>query len=311
MLSLIDEITAAFLGAIQAGGQALAVFMLPILGVCAVISWYREYPATVMSSGAGLGDALAHGMLLIFAAGCYLFLLTQLFTIAQAALDTVFTWGLLGAGGGVTSAQLRAPSFILEAGLKTARPIADFDTAFRAAKSLIKLAAHPGDLVAYWMIILAFIGITAHHMLMLIEYHLAVMLASVLIPWGIWRMTSGIAEFSLGWLTGGLIRALVSSALIGIATPLFELLALPVPGAGFFTLPKTFVLLGSSLIYLVLCWVIPAQAARLAGHASLGLTGSTLFHAASTTARFAIAVASAGRAASAGARVLSPMLRRG
>ena len=99
MLTLMDDMTAAFLAAIQAGGQALAVFMLPILSVCALISYYREYSATVMSSGAGMGDALAHGMLLIFAAGCYLFLLTQIFTIAQAALDLMFTWGLLGAGG--------------------------------------------------------------------------------------------------------------------------------------------------------------------------------------------------------------------
>ena len=71
-------------------------------------------------------------------------------------------------------------------------------------------------------------------MMMLIEYHLAVMLASVLIPWGIWRLTAGIAEFSLGWLTGSLIRALVSSAMVGIATPLFALLNQPVPGTGFY-----------------------------------------------------------------------------
>jgi type IV secretory pathway TrbL component len=67
---------------------------------------------------------------------------------------------------------------------------------------------------------------------------LAVMLASVLIPWGIWRLTAGIAEFSLGWLTGSLIRALVSSAMVGIATPLFDLLKQPVPGTGFFHIPS-------------------------------------------------------------------------
>src|SRR6266702_7290509 len=113
MFTLIDAITAGFLGAIDAGQQALAVFALPILAICALISYYREYSATVMSSGAGTGDALAHALLLIFSAGCYLFLLTQLFQIAQAALTTVFYWGLLGAGGGVSAAQLQAPSFIL------------------------------------------------------------------------------------------------------------------------------------------------------------------------------------------------------
>src|SRR5207245_10243483 len=138
MFTLIDAITAGFLGAIDAGQQALAVFAIPILAISALISYYREYSATVMSSGAGLGDALAHALLIIFAAGCYMFVLVQLFAIAQAALDTVFFWGLLGAGGGVSSAQLSQPSFIFEAGLTPAKPIADFDTRLRAAYSALR-----------------------------------------------------------------------------------------------------------------------------------------------------------------------------
>jgi len=307
MLTLIDQIVAAFLTALQGGQQALAVFSLAILGVCAVISYYREYSATVMSSGAGQGDALAHALLLIFAAGCYLFLLTQLFAIANAALDTVFFWGLAGAGGGVSSAQLRAPSFLFETGLKAAQPIADFDTWFRAVQSTIKLAAHPGDLIAYWAIILAFLGVTLHVALMLVEFYLALLLASVLIPWGIWRLTSGLAEFSLGWLMGSLIRALVTSALIGVATPTFTLLAQAPPATGFFTLPQTFRLVASSLLYLIFCWVIPVQAARLAGQAALGLTGATLLHAGMTGVRFATMASGLSSTVS---RVVSPLLRR-
>jgi type IV secretion system protein TrbL len=307
MLTLIDQITAGFLGAIDAGQQALAVYALPILAVCALISYYREYSATVMSSGAGLGDALAHALVLIFATGCYMFVLLQLFAIAQAALDTVFYWGLLGAGSGVSSAQLTQPSFIFEAGLKVAQPIAEFDTWFRSVQSVVKLAAHPGDLVAYWLILVSFAGIMLHTMMMLIEFHLAVMLASVLIPWGIWRLTAGIAEFGLGWLTGSLIRALVTSAMLGVATPLFTLLNQPVPPTGFFTLSQTFVLMVSALIYCVLCWAIPAHAARLAGQASLGLTGSTLTSAAMGFTRFSLM---ATGMASTVSRVISPMLRR-
>ena len=39
MFTLIDQITAGFLGAIDAGQQALAVFALPILAICALISY--------------------------------------------------------------------------------------------------------------------------------------------------------------------------------------------------------------------------------------------------------------------------------
>ena|SRR6516165_775907 len=100
MFTLIDAITAGFLGAIDAGQQALAVFALPILAICALISYYREYSATVMSSGAGLGDYLAHALLLIFATGCYMFMLLQLFAIAQAASIRCFSGGSSGPGVG-------------------------------------------------------------------------------------------------------------------------------------------------------------------------------------------------------------------
>ena len=307
MFTLIDNITGSFLGALDVGQQALAVFALPILAICALISYYREYSSTVMSSGAGLGDYLAHALLLIFATGCYMFVLLQLFAIAQAALDAVFFWGLLGAGGGTSAAQLSHPSFIFEAGLKAAKPIADFDTWFRAAYSTVRLVANPFDLISYWLILASFAGITLHTMMMLIEFHLAVMLASVLIPWGIWRMTAGLAEFSLGWLTGSLIRALVTSAMVGIATPLFELLNQPLPVTGYFSFPQTFLLLCSSVMYLILCWTIPALAARLAGQASLGLTASTLTSAAMGVARFSLAATGIATAAS---RITSPMLKR-
>src|SRR5215510_31115 len=106
MFTLIDAITAGFLGAIDAGQQVLAVYAMPILAVCALISYYREYSATVMSSGAGLGDYLAHALTIMFTAGCYMFVLTQLFAITQAALDQVFYWGLLSTGNTIPSVRL-------------------------------------------------------------------------------------------------------------------------------------------------------------------------------------------------------------
>jgi len=138
-------------------------------------------------------------------------------------------------------------------------------------------------------------------------WSVAVMLASVLIPWGIWRMTAGLAEFSLGWLTGGLMRALVSSAMVGIATPLFDLLNQPMPSTGYFSVPQTLLLLCCSLIYLILCWTIPSLASRLAGQASLGLTGSTLTSGAMGLARFGFMASGLSSTVS---RVISPMLQR-
>ena len=163
--------------------------------------------------------------------------------------------------------------------MKAAKPIADFDTWFRAVQSTVKLAAHPGDLIAYWGIILSFAGITLHTMMMLIEYHLAVMLASVLIPWGIWRLTAGIAEFSLGWLTGSLIAPW--SPVPWWALPRRSSLCSisPCPAPGFY--PAADVRAPGRPVHLprpVLDGSLPAS--RLAGQASSGLTGSTLTSAA-------------------------------
>ena len=83
------------------GSRPWRVFALPILAICALISYYREYSATVMSSGAGLGDYLAHALLLIFATGCYMFVLLQLFAIAQAASTRCFSGGCSGRGWGL------------------------------------------------------------------------------------------------------------------------------------------------------------------------------------------------------------------
>jgi type IV secretory pathway TrbL component len=74
-------------------------------------------------------------------------------------------------------------------------------------------------------------GIALHLMMTIIEFHLAVMAATVLLPWGVLQPTAFFAEFSLGWVTGGLVRVLLTSAMIGIATPLFASVKLTTVGS--------------------------------------------------------------------------------
>jgi len=284
-VELVDTITQGFLGALDVGAVSLSRFALPILAVCATISFYRDYGALVMQGGAALGDALASVVLIFVGIGGYYWFLVNLLPLSTAALATVVEWGLTPGGGSLTADLIRKPSIILDVGFKAAGGIAEFDTWFKAIKSTVKMASNPTDLLTWWFIVLSFLAITAHHMMMLIEYQLAVMCTAVLLPWGVWRSTAGVAEFALGWLTGGLIRALVGTAMVGIALPLFSLLQ--VEDKGFFTLYENLVLVGGSFVFMVLCLVIPARAARMAGQASLGLTGSTLMSGAMTLGRFA------------------------
>ena len=49
-----------------------------------------------------------------------------------------------------------------------------------------------------------------------IEYHLSVMVGAVLIPFGMFGPTAFLTEFCIGWITGGLLRVLVTAVLVGI-----------------------------------------------------------------------------------------------
>ena len=48
-----------------------------------------------------------------------------------------------------------------------------------------------------------------------IEYHLAVMVGAVLIPFGIFGPTAFLTEFCIGWITGSLLRVLVTASSSG------------------------------------------------------------------------------------------------
>ncbi len=299
MERFIDDVTAAFLTALEAGGTRLGAYSLGLLSVVALIAYYREFGARMLVGQGSVSDALGAPLLYILTVGGYYYGLVHLREIGMAALNTFVQWGVQGGGGSFDVAVLQHPSFILETGLKAARPIADFHTWFSAIKSTIKLSASFGDLLAYWFILLAFIAITAHHMMLLIEYHIALMCAAVLLPWGLWSFTAPLAEFSLGWLTGGVVRALVGTAMLGIAFPLFDLLNRP-SASDIITVTQTVVLVGASIIFCVLCWVIPARAAGIAGRGvSLALHGGTLMSAAATFARFGLMATGAVRGVSA------------
>lgn len=282
----IDDVTTAFLIALQGSGQRLGAYSLGILSVVAIIAYYREFGPRLLQGQGSLSDALGAPLLYFITVGSYYYGLVHLNAIGNAAVNSFVQFALQGTGAGFDTSLLQKPSFIIEAGLRAAHPIAEFDTWWNTVKSAVKMAANPGDLLAYWFVLLAFLAITAHHMMLLIEFHLALMGAAVLLPWGLWSFTAPLAEFSLGWLTGGLVRAFVGTAMLGVAFPLFAYLNRPVP-EGIITITQTVVLVGGSIVFAVLCWVIPARAAGIAGRGvSLALHGGTLMSSAATLARF-------------------------
>ena len=76
--TLIDDITAAFLAALAAGGTNLGVYSLAILSLCATITYYKDY-AMVIMHGTGLGDALAGLLVYVMGVMGYYWLMVNLF----------------------------------------------------------------------------------------------------------------------------------------------------------------------------------------------------------------------------------------
>jgi type IV secretion system protein TrbL len=139
--------------------------------------------------------------------------------------------------------------------------------------------------VAGWIIWIAMLFVALHMMMILIEWHISVLVATVLLPWGILGPSAFLAEFSIGWLGGNLIRLVVTGAFMGVAVPLYRTTAQSnLNAAGDPSVYGQFLLVAVSIIFAILAWVILGRAAGMAGR-GLALIGSSVLGAATGAAR--------------------------
>jgi len=220
---MLDTITLAFLNAIQSGTATLTGVSLPLLAVLATIAFYVQLGPLLASGGAGAGEALASTVLTLLRVGVFYWLLKNLAPLATAALLTFFQWGAAAGGGAVTTTTLLHPSSFVAIGEKAAAPLADAIDRLGG----FWFTKKPWVMLTYWLsswaIILAFWFVAVHVVLTLIEFYFGVMVATVLVPFGVLAPTAFFGEFAIGWVTGGLVRVLLTAAIMGIATPLFAL----------------------------------------------------------------------------------------
>jgi hypothetical protein len=161
-----------------------------------------------------------------------------------------------------------------------------------------------GYSLGYWVIVVSFAAVALHLMMVLIEFYMAVMCAAVLIPWGVVSVTAFCTEFSIGWVTGGLVRMLVTTAILGIAQPIFQDLFVKTTPGGDPSFYGGAVLAIASLIYGILSWVVPGRAANIAGRGvSLARQAGTVLSTAAGAGRGVLMVTSAIRG-------VSQMMRR-
>ena len=268
-LQFLNDALSAFTQAFDAAATTLLGVGLAILGVIAVIAWYTTYRYTVLSTGAGLSEAMAGAILTMITFGVTMWIITNLPAMTDALFRTFASWG---SGGALSPDDLLNPAAIADQGFQQARPIRDFTdrlVSWLKVWDWDTLLTYAGS---YYLIVLGFFFIAITMMVTIIELKLAVMLGAVLIPTAAWHTSAFLAEAAIGWILGGAVRVFVLAALLGISQPLLGNITPTLAGGD----PdfKSAVLCGIvSMLFAIFAWVIPRRAAALVGQ-GLALTGA-------------------------------------
>jgi type IV secretion system protein TrbL len=104
--------------------------------------------------------------------------------IATAAFATFLQWGTATGGTPLTAQSFMQPSTVVNLDFQAATPIKMFVdrlAGWTAMWNFFHLACYT---IAWWIIVISFAFVALHLMMTTIEYHMAVLAGTVLIPWG-------------------------------------------------------------------------------------------------------------------------------
>jgi type IV secretory pathway TrbL component len=281
---LFDQILSAYVSALLRGFSALHAFSLPLLGSVALLAWVRgTFPVI---RGVHLGEIFAHAVLMLLSVVIYRWLLVNLHPMALGVFDLAASFGAMASGGAISGGRLMEPSSIFEAGATAVSPIQDFlqgMTGWAAIKNIPTILNYS---LAYVVVIIAFMGIALNISLTIIEFHFSLLCATVLIPWAPLAGTAFLAEFSMAWTAGMIVRMLIQTAVVGISVPLFETLVLRTTPGGDPLFWEALGLVGGAVFFFVLSWIIPNRAVAIAGRGmALGVGGEAVLAGLSSAAR--------------------------
>jgi type IV secretion system protein TrbL len=276
---ILNTIVNIFVGALDGAFGALAVYSIPLLSVLGLIYLLVCVGQMTMHSYSlgALGDFL-WVVLKIGVIYFFVFVFYSLFW--NAAFYSFLQWGLEGSGGGFGFDAFLNPSGILNNGFKAAAPLYDTLHNMSVVGKVTAPWTFAGLLVAYWLTVLSF-GVMALHVIMtIIDIKLAIASGAVLFPWCVLTQTAILGELSLSWITAGLVRVLLTSLLIGVGVPLFEMANLgvaPRTGGADPTFYGATTLAVTAFVFMVLTWVLPNRAAAISGRGmALALSGDVL-----------------------------------
>jgi type IV secretion system protein TrbL len=312
-MEILDTIFGIILDSLQQGTTALAFYAIPILSFTGMMYMTWQIIQRLVFGTVALNEMLGSLLMMVVTIMFYIWVFQDWEGITEAALETMLWFAIEGGASGDVDvhALLTTPSVIWAAGMKAAKPIADFDTWQRGLATAWNFTVNPTDLLSFLTIVVSFLVLTLHHGVLLLEFQLAAMLGVVLLPFALLRPLGHLGEFALGWVSGSAIRAMISTTIVGLAYPTFaemapaappapttllgQLSAMVIPAAPTWT--HVISTMGASLLFFVLCMVVPARSARLAG-VTLGLSASDIGAGAMSLARYGMMLSGAVRGTS-------------
>ncbi|MCB2181350.1 MAG: P-type conjugative transfer protein TrbL [Desulfobulbaceae bacterium] len=214
---------------------------------------------------------------------------------AKTFVKSLINAGLIAGGQSGNYNLLLDPSRIAGYGLDATMPLVD------------KLQGISFDVVdaiivgfAYMLIMLAFLVIAIQVVLCQLEYYLVLVLASILLPWGLLKPTKFIAEKAIGAIISAGVKLMVLSFIIAVADNVLSNIQFASNTIEFNELWAVFLTTGTIAF---LAWSAPGMAAGLvsgspsltAGTAAQNMAATTVAGAAATQA-----IVSATRAAARG-----------
>src|SRR2546427_6759947 len=253
---LLNDIVSAFVAALEGGAVTLGQYSFGLLAIAATLAFYFQVGPQVAHGGVGVGDALAGFLLLAIKIAVTFWLVLLLPDLARAAFDTFAQWGATVSGGGFTRQNFVSPAEIVDTGFILARPVRDFTTNVVNffTNDIGTLIAYQ---IAYYAILIGFFLVALHVMMVIIEFNLAVLIATVLLPWAVFPALSFYADFVVAWLTGALVRVLLTAATVSIGLPLFRNLQFTLSSGGEPTLFFGLVLGGKAVVFPLLGGGVP------------------------------------------------------
>jgi type IV secretory pathway TrbL component len=195
------------------------------------------------------------------------FAVSQLLVWGEALLSTFQGWAFAVTG----SAAMLSQAF--------SQPSTLWDMGFLLGQSLKTSPASilfSWDLLSYTIIVLSFLAIALHVMLAMLELRIALVSATVLIPWGLLAHTAFFSDGVIRWVGSSLVRIFILGVMVALTIVASARIPPLVHALEDLSMDTGLTLAGTALVLAILSWFLPSIAAGRVASGG-GLSAGHLF----------------------------------